>query len=96
MTAADNLTARIAEMTCDQIRDTMCSLMTDFSPEADAVFSACMKAAEARLPSAEFVALCGQLEAALPRCPSIADTPAAPPHYHGHGGPRRCDATTTD
>jgi hypothetical protein len=64
MNAADKLTARIAEMTCDQIRDTMCSLMTDFSLEADAVFSACMKAAQARLSSAEFLALCGELKAA--------------------------------
>jgi hypothetical protein len=61
---ADKLTARIAEMTCDQIRDTLCSLVTDFRPEADVVFSACMKAAEARLSSAEFLALCGELEAA--------------------------------
>jgi len=61
---ADKLTARIAEMTCEQIRDTLCSLMTDFRPEADAVFDACLRAAEDRMPSGEFLALCARLEAA--------------------------------
>jgi hypothetical protein len=64
MNATATLTARIEELSDDQIRDVMCGLMNDFRPEADAVFAACMKVAQARMSSALFLALCGELEAA--------------------------------
>jgi len=64
MTTA-TLTARIEELTDDQIRDVMCGLMDDFRPEADAVFAACMATAEARMESAKFIALCQAIEAAV-------------------------------
>jgi hypothetical protein len=64
MTAAETMTARIEALTDDQIRDVMCGLMADFRPESDIVFDACMKVAEARMSSALFLALCGELEAA--------------------------------
>jgi hypothetical protein len=64
MTAAEALTARIEALNDDQIRDVMCGLMADFRPESDIVFAACMKVAEARMSSALFLALCGELEAA--------------------------------
>jgi hypothetical protein len=63
MTAAETMTARIEAMTDDQIRDVMCGLMPDFRPESDIVFDACMRVAQARMESAAFLALCGELEA---------------------------------
>jgi len=64
MTAAETMIARIEALTDDQIRDVMCGLMADFRPESDIVFDACMKVAQARMESATFLALCGELEAA--------------------------------
>ena len=64
MTAAETMTARIEAMTDEQIRDVMCGLMADFRPECDIVFDACMRVAQARMESAAFLALCGELEAA--------------------------------
>lgn len=58
------LTARIEAMTDEEIADVMCGLMSDFRPECDMVFDACMKVAEARMESAKFLALCNALEAA--------------------------------
>jgi len=58
------VTARIEALTDDQIRDVMCGLMADFRPESDIVFDACMRVAQARMESAAFLALCGELEAA--------------------------------
>jgi hypothetical protein len=65
MNATATLTARIEELSDDQIRDVMCGLMNDFRPEADTVFDACMKLAEARMQSGKFIALCLALEAAV-------------------------------
>lgn len=65
MNAAATLTARIEAMTDEQITEVMCGLMNDFRPEADTVFDACMKIAEARMQSGKFVALCNALEAAV-------------------------------
>jgi hypothetical protein len=64
MPTADAMTARIEALTDDEIRDVMCGLMSDFRPESDAVFSACMKVAQARMSSALFLTLCSELEAA--------------------------------
>ena len=64
MNATATLASSIEALTDDQIRDVMCGLMSDFRPEADAVFAACLQIAEARMGSAKFVALCSDLEAA--------------------------------
>lgn len=64
MNAAEKLAARIECMTDDQITAVLCGLVSDFRPEADAVFDACMRIAQARMSSSAFLALCGQLEAA--------------------------------
>jgi len=64
MNATETLTARIEELSDDQIRDVMCGLMNDFRPEADAVFAACMATAESRMESGKFIALCLALEEA--------------------------------
>jgi hypothetical protein len=63
MAAAETMTARIEAMTDEQIRDVMCGLMSDFRPESDIVFDACMRVAQARMSSALFLALCSDLEA---------------------------------
>ena len=62
--AAQLLTDRIESLPTDQLRDILCSLMNDFRPQADAVFAAAMRVAEARLASADFLALCSCLEGA--------------------------------
>jgi hypothetical protein len=64
MTAAQAIADRIASLTDQQLSDVMCGLMSDFRPEADAVFDACMRIAQERMPSADFLALCSQMEAA--------------------------------
>jgi hypothetical protein len=64
MPATDALTASIKALTEQQLSDVMCGLMSDFRPEADAVFDACMRVAQERMPSADFLALCSQMEAA--------------------------------
>lgn len=61
---AQLLTDRIESLPTDQIRDILCNLMHDFRPDADVVFDLCMRVAQARMSSAAFVALCGELEAA--------------------------------
>ena len=63
-TTTNKLTDRIAAMTLDQIADVMVGLVNDLSDEADAVFDACLRAAQARMTSGEFFALCGRLERA--------------------------------
>jgi len=64
MAATNPLADRIATMTLEQIADVMAGLVTTFTDEADAVFDACLKAAQARMTSAEFLALCNRIEAA--------------------------------
>jgi hypothetical protein len=63
MTAAQAIAARIASLTDQQLSDVMCGLMSDFRPEANAVFDACMRIAQDRMSSADFLALCSQMEA---------------------------------
>ena len=62
--ATNRLTDRIAAMTLDQIADVMVGLVNDLSDEADAVFDACLRAAQDRMTSGEFLALCGRLKRA--------------------------------
>jgi hypothetical protein len=64
MNAAAKLADRIATLTLEQIADVMVGLMNTHNAEADAVFDACLRAAEDRMPSGEFLALCARLEAA--------------------------------
>lgn len=64
MTAAQAIADRIAILTDQQLCDVMCGLMSDFRPEADAVFDVCMRVAQERMTSADFLALCSQMEAA--------------------------------
>jgi hypothetical protein len=64
MKAAHAIADRIARLTDQQLSDVMCQLMSDFRPEADAVFDACMRIAQERMSSADFMALCSQMEAA--------------------------------
>lgn len=64
MTAHDRLTAAVSALPTDQLADVMAGLMNDHRPEADVVFAAAMDEAQRRLSSAEFLALCGRLEAA--------------------------------
>lgn len=59
-----NLEARIECLPTDILANVCRAMMHDFRPEADAVFSAAMKECERRMTSAEFLALCGEMEAA--------------------------------
>ena len=58
------LTARLETMTTAELADICRGLMHDFRDGADAVFDAAFGIAQARMTSAEFLALCGELEAA--------------------------------
>jgi hypothetical protein len=62
--AMNALTARLAALTNDQLADVCRGLMNDFRGEADAVFDAAFALIQERMTSAEFLALCGELEAA--------------------------------
>ena len=64
MTAAQAIADRIAILTDQQLCDVMCGLMSDFRPEADTVFDACMRIAQERMSSADFLALCSHMEVA--------------------------------
>ncbi|NBW19676.1 MAG: hypothetical protein EBR82_68060 [Caulobacteraceae bacterium] len=64
MTQHQAIADRLASLTDQQLSDVMCGLMSDFRPEADAVFDACMRVAQERMTSADFLALCSQMEAA--------------------------------
>lgn len=56
------LSARIEAMPLEQLSDVLASLMNDHRPEADMVFQAAIDSAQSRMTSAEFIALCNQLE----------------------------------
>ena len=58
------LTNTLETMTNDQLQDICTSLMNDFRDGADSVFDAAFKILQGRLTSPEFLALCGELEAA--------------------------------
>ena len=58
------LTAKLNTMTNDQLTDVCRGLMNDFRDGADAVFDAAFAVLQNRLSSAEFLSLCGELEAA--------------------------------
>lgn len=58
------LTARLETMTTDQIADVCQGLMNDFRDGADSVFQAAFDIAQERMTSAQFIAFCGELEAA--------------------------------
>ena len=57
--------ARIECLPTDVLVNICRAMMYDFRDEADTVFAATMKELERRLPSAEFIAFCGELEAAV-------------------------------
>ncbi len=59
------LTARLETMTTDQLADTCRGLMNDFRDGADGVFDAAFRLVQTRMTSAEFLAFCGELEAAV-------------------------------
>lgn len=59
------LTARLDTMTTEQLADICRGLMNDFRDGADAVFQAAFDMAQARMTSAQFIAFCGELEAAV-------------------------------
>lgn len=58
------LVARLETLTTAQLTDICRSLMNDFRDGADAVFDAAFGMLQSRMTSAEFLALCGELEAA--------------------------------
>jgi hypothetical protein len=58
------MTARLETLTTAQLTDICRSLMNDFRDGADAVFTAAFGMLQGRMTSAEFLALCGELEAA--------------------------------
>ena len=60
----DALTQKLETMTNDQLQDICTGLMNDFRDGADSVFDAAFQILHCRLTSAEFLALCGELEAA--------------------------------
>lgn len=64
MTAAEILTDKIASLTTETLADVCVSLMNDMSDEADAVFSRALAECQRRMSSAQFLALCGRMEAA--------------------------------
>ena len=59
------LTARLETMTTAELTDICRGLMNDFRDGADAVFHAAFQLAQSRMTSAEFLALCGELESAV-------------------------------
>lgn len=61
----DALTAKLDTLTNDQLAAVCRGLMNDFRDGADAVFDAAFRTLQGRLTSAEFLALCGELEAAV-------------------------------
>ena len=56
------LAAKLETLTIDQLTDICRSLMSDFRDGADTVFTAAFALAQSRMTSAEFLALCGELE----------------------------------
>jgi hypothetical protein len=58
------LAARLETLTTAQLTDVCRGLMNDFRDGADAVFTAAFNTLQSRMTSAEFLALCGELEAA--------------------------------
>jgi hypothetical protein len=58
------LAARLETLTIDQLTDICRNLMSDFRDGADTVFTAAFALAQSRMTSAEFLALCGELESA--------------------------------
>lgn len=59
------LTARLETIPTEQLVEICRNLMSDFREGADTVFDAAFRIAQARMTSAEFLALCGELEAAI-------------------------------
>jgi len=60
----DALADRLRTLTTAELADVCCELMNDFRDGADAVFTAAFCMLQSRMTSAEFLALCSQLEAA--------------------------------
>jgi hypothetical protein len=58
------MTAKLETLTTAQLTDICRNLMNDFRDEADMVFTAAMSLVQLRMTSAEFLALCGELESA--------------------------------
>lgn len=59
-----NLEARIECLPTDILANVCRAMMHDFRPEADVVFDAALAECQRRMTSAEFIALCGEMEAA--------------------------------
>ena len=58
------LTAKLETLTTSQLAEVCTNLMHDVRDGADAVFDAAFRLLQSRMTSAEFLALCGELEAA--------------------------------
>ena len=56
------LAAKLATLTNDELADVCRGLMNDFRDGADAVFAAAFAMVQERMTSAQFLALCGELE----------------------------------
>lgn len=64
MTNAATLTARMECLPNDVLTNILRGLMNDFRPEADVIVDEAIRILQARMSSAEFLAVCGELEAA--------------------------------
>lgn len=59
------LAAKLDAMTTDALVDVCCKLARDFSSEAGIVTDAALAILQRRLSTPQFVAFCGELEAAM-------------------------------
>lgn len=57
----EKITARIAKLSTEMLKDMIRKLNNDFRDGADLVQSAALDALMSRIPEAEFVAFCGAL-----------------------------------
>jgi len=64
MTAQQKLTAKVSSLNVSMLKEIAIKMAADTRAEADIVLSATLDALMAKLPEAEFVAFCEEMEAA--------------------------------
>ncbi len=64
MTAQQKFTAKVSGLSVSMLKEIAIKMMADTRAEADMVLSAALDALMAKLPEAEFVAFCEEMEAA--------------------------------
>lgn len=64
MTAQQKFTAKVSSLSIPMLKEVANKMMADTRAEADMVLSAALDALMAKLPEAEFVAFCEEMESA--------------------------------